>query len=499
MGPILLVPPDHPVKIISKPSDDIDSLPTPPNLLSPSPSKIRSLGQIRLEGTVLATWGGKRFLIRSNDDLIHRVSLANGQTLPACNDIVKVGGTAETDLYLINLSHATYKTLGRDERKRTESPVPLSPETILCNATGERQINPEYYGQAISIVGFVTNPQSVLSDGEHIYLDCGKHIVPVDISSIGSDFQDVPLGSKVEAVGICLLDIDNWMADAPTPKITGFSVIARSQDDIRILSYPSWWTTGRFVFVIAALITGLLVFLVWIRFLNRLVDRRSRELLREQISRATAELKVAERTRLAVELHDSLSQNLSGVACQLVAMKYAIRDSPDSVAEKLQTAEQMLQSSRTELRRCLFDLRGSALEIADMNEAIRETVMPVAGNAELKIRFCIPRAILVDTTSHAILCIIRELVSNATRHGNASQIRIAGDIKDHVLSFSVRDNGCGFSTSDCPGPATGHFGLQGIRDRVDRLGGNFTISSTPQGGTRAKVEIRIHSEPSIKP
>ena len=101
-----------------------------------------------------------------------------------------------------------------------------------------------------------------------------------------------------------------------------------------------------------------------------------------------------------------------------------------------------------------------------------------------------PRQHFLDTSAHTILCIIRELVSNAIRHGTATQIAVDGDLTDETLRFSVRDNGTGFDPKNVAGPLDGHFGLQGIRDRLDRLGGEMKIESTYGTGTTASMTIR---------
>ena len=125
---------------------------------------------------------------------------------------------------------------------------------------------------------------------------------------------------------------------------------------------------------------------------------------------------------------------------------------------------------------------------------MRKTIAPVAIGAATHVRLDVSRARLSDTTAHAVMCIIRELVSNAVRHGHAKTVRVAGEFHNGVLSFSVRDDGCGFDPERCGGPAEGHFGLEGIHERAKRLNGEFRITSTPGNGTRAIAQLKIGNE-----
>ena len=243
--------------------------------------------------------------------------------------------------------------------------------------------------------------------------------------------------------------------------------------------------------LVAGLLTLLAGVLVWNRSLNRLATRRGRELADEQISRVLSELKVGERTRLAVELHDSLSQNLAGVACQVGALKNVLGRDPSAVQSRVRTVERMLQSTRSELRNCLFDLRSNVIDDPDMANAIRRTLDEAEIDAEISVRFDVPREKLLDSTAHAILSIVRELAGNAVRHGHATRIRVAGSIDNGHLLFSVRDNGCGFDPDTAPGLSDGHFGLDGIRNRASGFNGTFTVSSSPGRGTRAVVDIPL--------
>ena len=162
---------------------------------------------------------------------------------------------------------------------------------------------------------------------------------------------------------------------------------------------------------------------------------------------------------------------------------------PSAAAQHMGRALRTIDSCRGELRNCLWDLRSQALEEEDMNKAIRLTLSQTIGKANLSVRFNVPRSRFTDNTAHTLLRIIRELAANAVRHGHATEIKVAGSIENDVLKFSVRDNGCGFDPDACPGVLDGHFGLQGVRERVASFEGSIRIESAPGKGTRVSVSI----------
>jgi signal transduction histidine kinase len=164
----------------------------------------------------------------------------------------------------------------------------------------------------------------------------------------------------------------------------------------------------------------------------------------------------------------------------------------------LELASRTLASCRNDLRNCMWDLRNQTLDDVTMDDAIRRTLAPHLAGASLSVRFEVDRELFSDTTALAILRIIRELTVNAVLHGRATAIKVAGCIENGRLMFSVADNGCGFDPDSAPGVEQGHFGLQGVAERAERLNGELMIRSTPYKGTKAQVSIIINRKQNIR-
>lgn len=464
---------------------DLDTL-SCEKLSAPPPTEL-----VQTEGDVLCVWLRNQALLRTPAGNIVKVKFLNG-TLPHVSQKIRARGIPETDLYFLNLANASWEPIG--SAKNSQAPQDeLSPRNLLFNAVGYPMINIRKHGQTIRLSGVIRYlPRSSDLD-KRFHLESDGCLIPIDIGANAETLKNLVIGSKVSVTGVFVLDIDSYGIGTSIPQARGFFLVLRTPKDLVVLSRPSWWTPVRLLVVIGALILLIAAILVWNVTLRRLAERRGKELADEQVNRAVSDLKVYERTHLAVELHDSLSQTLSGVSMQIDAVGRFAETDRDRMHKHLGIAAKTLKSCRDELRNCLTDLRSSALEEWDMNEAIRQTLEPYSDDAAISTRFFIPREILSDSTAHTILRIIRELVVNAIRHGHADKVRVAGTLENGKLLFSVSDNGCGFDTESVPGLTEGHFGLQGIRERVDGLDGNFEIESKAGQGSKATVSIVLPS------
>ena len=174
---------------------------------------------------------------------------------------------------------------------------------------------------------------------------------------------------------------------------------------------------------------------------------------------------------------------------QLGAIKRFSATDPERMSRHLDIATRTLKSCRDEMRNILWDLRSKVLDEPDIEKAIQQILEPCADEADIRIRFTVPRDRLTESTARAIFCIVRELVVNAIRHGGATSVRIAGSIENGLLLCSVRDNGCGFDPESAPGAEEGHFGLQGIRERMEAVDGSIEIESVPGRGTQVVLSM----------
>ena len=473
------------------PSDPFDVPPLDISQYS-DPEDMVGIGMRRIDGTVLAAWNGDRFLMRTGDGQTALALLAPGLAPPSCGESIRTVGFPDTDLFNLQLSNALW---------RRESGISYTPETpkvieiksIVHGPMKQHGLNAPLHGTLVRFCGLVRNVPTLELGQTRMYLEHNTWVVPVDLSGVPASLEHISIGSELEITGVCVLEAESWQPNAPLPKVRGIYIVPRTTADIKVVARPPWWTPGRLMVALALLAAAFLAVFVWNRTLSHAVVVRGRQLFREELAHAKAELKIEERTRLAVELHDSLSQTLTGVAFQIEAAERARRKDPDRLERHLSAAQKTLSSCRKELTNCLSDLRSRTFEERDTEKAIRLMLEPHSEESEISVDFKVPRTHLSDATFHDILQITRELVVNAIRHGKARHVSVSGEIDKHGIVLAVKDDGCGFDPENRPGVSEGHFGLKGVSERLDRLGGTMKIASAPGKGTRISIMLAVKS------
>ena len=449
------------------------------------------LHRVKMDGVLIAA--GSRFCFMQSENEIVKLVMMPRTTLPECGTRVSAAGFASLDFSGLMMSDVVITSQDAHGAPPKEA-APTDIQQLFMEAKNPGIYSPAKLRRVVTVDGVVANALENIRSSRRMRIERDGYATEVDVSGIPEgELSHVSHGATVRVTGVCNAEFETDPSIATFPRFTGFSIVPASSRSIEVLHEPPWWTPGRLVATIGTLLVVIAWIFAWNRILNRRSERRGRQLYDERVAHVRTEAKVEERTRLAVELHDAISQTLTGVALQVDSAARANGDDGNAVGAFLRTARNMLASCRRELKDCLWDLRSRTFEEKDMTEAIVRTIGPHRGDAATSVRFNVPRERLSESTTHAILSIVRELVVNAIRHGGATHVWIAGEYHDGRITFSVRDNGCGFDTASAPGPLDGHFGLQGVRERVKETGGSVDIASTPGNGTRIDVELKMEN------
>ncbi len=204
-------------------------------------------------------------------------------------------------------------------------------------------------------------------------------------------------------------------------------------------------------------------------------------------------LVLEERGRLAREIHDTLAQGFVGITSQLDAVALTLNGHVDLARKHLELARKMARHSLTEARRSVMDLRASALEGHDLPAALSEAAYQWTAGSPVEIQVDVEgenRPLPEETEQH-LLRIAQEAVTNAVKHAHASQVRIHLEMANRKLSLRVADNGQGFEQDEAFSEVGGHFGLLGMRERAERLGGELRLHSERGQGTEVAVTVPL--------
>lgn len=228
-----------------------------------------------------------------------------------------------------------------------------------------------------------------------------------------------------------------------------------------------------------------------------LAARTRSEGLREQLEEAHARLAAysvqaaelatsRERNRMAREIHDSVGHHLTVVSVQLEAAELVLDRDPEDARRRIARAKELTREGLAEVRRSVGSLRASPLDGRSLPEAVGEMV---AGAEEPAVELAVtgePRE-LSDAVALTLYRAAQEGLTNARRHSRAHRIGVDLDFSAaESVRLSVRDDGDGADLSSADGPG---FGLLGLRERVQLVGGRMTVDSEPGAGFTLTVEV----------
>ena len=227
-------------------------------------------------------------------------------------------------------------------------------------------------------------------------------------------------------------------------------------------------------------------------------DISERERLEGDLRTQAAELAASqERSHLARELHDSVTQALFSMGLTLRTLELLLESDRDEVPSKVAELRELQQDALAEMRTLIFELRPSSLESDGLVQALRTHATAVQRRTGLTI---VVDAEAVErlplATEEALYRIGQEAIHNVVKHANAScaTIRISAEGDDR-LRLMVTDDGDGFDPDEVP---RGHLGLIGMRQRVDLVGGELRVESTPGSGSTIDAVVPLEAPASAE-
>jgi signal transduction histidine kinase len=258
------------------------------------------------------------------------------------------------------------------------------------------------------------------------------------------------------------------------------------------------------ILFVPMLVAGRVTGFIGIRFtLNRGFRQEEIELTRALAHQATLAIQLtrlsaqgrqsavmAERNRMARDMHDTLAQGFTGVIVQLEAVEEAMSQNQAVKASgHLNRAGDLARESLREARRSVQALRPQALEEKPLNEALRELIEKTTGGTTVRAEFTMrgqPRELPAEWEAN-ILRIGQEVLTNVLRHARASEFKVMLVFDRREIRVDLRDNGHGFD----PGRRHEGFGLQGMRERVESMGGQISVQSAEGKGTVISIILPL--------
>jgi len=195
-----------------------------------------------------------------------------------------------------------------------------------------------------------------------------------------------------------------------------------------------------------------------------------------------------ERQRLARELHDSVTQALYGISLYAEAGARALADgASEPVAANLRDIRDTAQEALSEMRLLLFELRPPLLAENGLAAALQSRLQAVEARAGLEVEFdCQGDERLPADVEQELYRLAQEALNNVLKHAQAHHVAVRLHISADRAILEIADDGVGFE----PTLRGGHgYGLRGMRERAERLGGTLHIESSPGGGTRVWLEV----------
>jgi signal transduction histidine kinase/uncharacterized protein YdeI (BOF family) len=430
--------------------------------------------RIRVRGVVTAHHQGWTLWLREGDRGLRVTSSQAAALQPG--DVVEVVGFADHGGYAPSLADAIFRRVASGA-----PPVPLalsSPDEISRQDSNLVQIDAKL--------------DEVRRTAEGVLLALNWNGTTVDalLPSGGGEPAPSPWepGSWVRATGICIPSQSDFLPPSGLWVANQMQLRLRGPHDLTVVRGAPWLTTRRALLIAIAVALVILLALVTVSILAR------RQIAQREEARKLAEVEfsamLTERNRLAREIHDTIAQDLNAVSMQMELAKNSARTGTvEDVLPHLGTAHGIVRGCLAAARESIWDMRSHILEKTDLPGALRAVVeqMSTGLGCTIRVETHGKARRLAPFIENNLLRIGQEAVSNALKHAHAREIAVEVKYEPSLVRLVVCDDGQGFEPA--AEVRAGHFGLRGMRERVEQMNGELSIRRAANGGTRVEVAV----------
>ncbi len=213
------------------------------------------------------------------------------------------------------------------------------------------------------------------------------------------------------------------------------------------------------------------------------------------LSERTINAQEEERKRIARSLHDDTGQSLSTLIINLERLENHLPPADQELRERISSIRQMASGSLDCLREIIYDLRPAILDDLGLLPAIRWYARTHLEQAGIRVELSFPDDLpeLPQTLSTTLFRVAQEGVNNIIRHSKANSASLSLGVLENEVYLKIMDDGHGFDATQGSkdSPYGDHWGLVGIQERIELVGGRFSIQSDPTQGTMLQVNAPL--------
>jgi len=224
-------------------------------------------------------------------------------------------------------------------------------------------------------------------------------------------------------------------------------------------------------------------------------------LMQEQLRHLSHQILLAqeeERKHISRELHDEISQILTGINVRLAALKRETTVNAGGLKRRIASTQRLVEKSVAAVHHFARELRPAMLDDLGLIPTLLAYMKDLGKRTGLQIRFTTSTAARIeqlDSLRRTVLYrVAQEALTNVAKHAQASLVKVSIQIQPGAICMEVSDNGKSFSVDDALGARRRRrLGLLGMRERAEMVGGTFAIESAPGKGTTIRVQVPLRN------